>query len=69
MATLTNGNREYVVIQNTSVTDPLQADIKTDGLLSLVLADGTRQPAAAYGPLFILTPGNVLVFEKENSGK
>lgn len=69
VATLTNGNREYVVIQNTSVTDPLQADIKTDGLLSLVLTDGTRQPAAAYGPLFILTPGNVLVFEKENSGK
>ncbi len=62
---LTNKGKDYVVIQNTSVTTPLQADIKTDGQLTLVLEDGTRQPAAIYGPLFILTPGNVLIFEKE----
>lgn len=62
---LTNKGKEYVVIQNTSVTNSLQADIKTDGQLALVLPDGTRQPAALYGPLFILTPGNVLILEKE----
>ena len=62
---LTNKGKEYVVIQNTSVTNSLQTDIKTDGQLALVLPDGTRQPAALYGPLFILTPGNVLILEKE----
>lgn len=66
---LSNGTRQYVVVQNTSVTTPLQADIRTDGHLSLVQPDGTRQQAALYGPLFILTPGNVLVFEEENSAK
>ena len=61
---LTNGGKDYVVVQNTSVTTPLRADIQTDGQLSLVREDGTRQPATLYGPLFILTPGNVLIFEK-----
>ena len=60
---LSNNGRQYVVIQNTSVCKPLQMDIQTDGHLRLVLADGKRQDAALYGPLFILTPGNILVFE------
>lgn len=66
---LANKDKHYVVVQNTSVTTPLQADILTDGQLHLVLPDGTRQPASLYGPMFVLTPGNVLVFEEENHGK
>lgn len=61
---LDNGGKRFTVIQNTSVTKPLSLDITTDGQLSIVLADGKRQPAALYGPLFILTPGNVVIFEE-----
>ena len=57
------------MVQNTSVTEPLSMDVATDGQLQLVLADGTRQPAALYGPLFILTPGNIVVFEETMGGK
>ncbi len=66
---LTNGSKRYTVVQNTSVTEPLSMDVATDGQLQLVLADGTRQPAALYGPLFILTPGNIVVFEETAGGK
>ena len=66
---LTNGGKRYTVVQNTSVTEPLSMDVATDGQLQLVLADGTRQPAALYGPLFILTPGNIVVFEETAGGK
>ena len=62
---LTNKGKEYVVIQNTSVASSLQTAVKTDGQLALVLPDGTRQPAALYGPLIILTLANLLILDTE----
>ena len=61
---LTNNGTNYVVIQNTSVTKPLQAEVSTDQHMKMVLPDGSRQPASSYGSLHILTPGNVLIFEE-----
>lgn len=66
---LTNKGTNYVVIQNTSVNKPLQAEIKTDQKMKFVLPDGSRQPASNYGTLHILTPGNVIILEEEKSEK
>lgn len=65
VSVLTNGDAHYTLIQNTSPNHPLTLEAETDGTLQLLRRDGTLQPAALYGPLFILESGDVLLF-KEN---
>lgn len=60
---LTNGNDHYVLVQNTSPNHPLPFEAETDGALQLMLRDGTSQPAALYGPMFILESGDILLFK------
>ena len=62
MATLRNGEKTYVVVQNTSPTDPVQLQIETDETVTMIRPDGSGVPAHRYGPLFILEAGNILVF-------
>lgn len=59
---LSNNGKDYVVIQNTSPADPIRISIVTDDNVLLVRRDGTRVKASKYGPLFILTAGDVLIF-------
>ncbi|MBQ7988033.1 MAG: hypothetical protein IJ253_05920 [Bacteroidaceae bacterium] len=62
VATLRNGEKTYVVVQNTSPTDPVQLQIETDETVTMIRPDGSVVPAHRYGPLFILEAGNILVF-------
>ena len=59
---LRNGGHRYVVVQNTSPTDPIDLQIETDETVTMIRPDGTGVPAHLYGPLFILEAGNILVF-------
>ena len=63
VSTLKNNGRRYVVLQNTSLKHSLELQIETDGKLLLCRRDGSRVPASKYGPLFVLTVGDVLIFE------
>ncbi len=63
VSTLSNDGHRYVVIQNTSITQELSLDVRTDNSVKLILRDGTTQRAGKYGPLFVLPIGDILVFE------
>ena len=65
VSVLTNGDAHYVLVQNTSPNHPLQLEAETDETLQLLRRDGTLQPAAIYGPLFILESGDILLFKFE----
>lgn len=65
VSTLRNNGHHYVVLQNTSIKHPLELQIETDGQMMLCRRDGSREQASKYGPLFILSEGDVLIFEDE----
>ena len=62
---LSNGSHRYVVVQNTSPSDPIDMQIETDGQVMLIRRDASRERASKYGPLFVLEPGDVLIFANE----
>ena len=60
---LRNGGRRFVMLQNSSPTEPWHVQVETDPQVSLIRRDGTSAPAHAYGPLHILSPGDCAIFE------
>ena len=58
-----DGGRHFVMLQNTSPTEPWHVNVETDVNVVLIRQDATSVPAHRYGPLFILSPGNCEIFE------
>ena len=63
VSSLTNNGHHYVVVQNTSIREDLRLLVRTENSVKMVLRDGSRGQASKYGPLFLLTVGDVLIFE------
>jgi hypothetical protein len=62
LSMLVNGDRHYVVIQNTSPVEPIDMQIEMDRDVEMIRPDGSWVQASLYGPLFVLEPGNVVMF-------
>lgn len=60
---ITNDGRRFVMLENTSPTEPWHVDVTTDDRVALIRQDASSVPASHYGPLFILSPGNCEIFE------
>ncbi len=58
-----NGKRHFVMLVNTSPSEPWWVNVETDDQVKLVRHDGSIVPATLYGPLHILSPGDCEVFE------
>ena len=66
VSTLKNNGHHYVVLQNTSPNHPLELQVETDEQVKICRRDGSREQASKYGPLFVLTVGDVLILEYED---
>lgn len=58
-----NAGKDYVVLQNTSPSKEIHLCLRFDDNTLIVRRDGSRVKASKYGPLFIITAGDILVFE------
>lgn len=58
-----NGNRHYVMLVNTSPTEPWHVNVETDENVKLVRRDGSIVQNILYTPLRIISPGDCLIFE------
>ena len=61
---ITNGERRFVMLVNTSLSAPWHVSVETDGQVKVIRRDGSSVPASRYAPLFILSPGDCAVFEE-----
>lgn len=60
---ISNNGKEYVVILNTSPVKPIELSLEFEDSTQMIRRDGSKVKAAEYGPLFVLTAGDVLIFE------
>ncbi len=63
VSTILNNGKKFIVVQNTSPTETLQLDMRFDNQVMMIRRDNSRVRANKYGPLFILTPGDVAIFQ------
>jgi len=60
---ITNGERHFVMLLNTSYEEPWNVNVETDEQVQLIRTDATSVPAQLYDPRFTLSPGNIVIFE------
>lgn len=63
MSQLKNGDHQYVMLVNTSPVSQAQINIETAEKVQLIQRDGSREEAQKYESLYILEPGDCVIFE------